>query len=54
MNQEYYVLDRDGEYQIIMILPGSNPLHGYGSWNLYSGPFMTWDDAEQSISQEEA
>ncbi len=59
----YYVLSRVGEtnasgpvsltlpqldFQIVHITSG-DPLYGYGSWDLFSGPFDTWDEAEVSI-----
>ena len=55
---EYFVLsrwnmgwrfgDRNIEYQIISVLKGNDPLYGYGTWDLFSGPFDTWDEAERT------
>lgn len=42
----YYILSRDDEYQIVVSSEGSDPLYGYGSWNLYTPqPFITYDEA---------
>ena len=49
---EYYVLIRNDEYQIISIVRDNDPLYGYGTWDLFSGPFNTWDDAEMSVSDD--
>ena len=46
---EYYVIKRDDEYQIISVTTGAYPLYGYGSWNQYAGPFASWKEAEDSI-----
>ena len=46
---QYYILYRQAketEYQIVAVVHGVNPLHGYGSWSLYRGPFNTWGEAE--------
>jgi predicted DNA-binding protein len=42
----YYILVRDGQIDIISVTPGMDPLHGRGSWNLWGGPFETWEAAE--------
>ena len=42
-DMEYYLLERDNEYQIITCMTGSDPLYGYGSWSLAAGPFDTWE-----------
>ena len=42
---EYYVLIRDDDTTIRSIVKGLDPLYGYGSWDLFAGPFPTWDDA---------
>ena len=52
MNGEWYVLKRDSEY-IIVLCTGGDPLYGYGSWDLFSGPFDSWEDAEISAPVEE-
>ena len=45
MNNEYYLLQRNNEYQVISVTPGNDPLYGNGSCNLADGPFPTWEDA---------
>ena len=44
---KYWVLVRDDEYQVIAVFPGHNPLYGYGSWDIFSGPFDTALEAEE-------
>ena len=44
---KYWVLVRNDEYQVIAVFPGHNPLYGYGSWNIDSGPFDTILEAEE-------
>jgi hypothetical protein len=47
---EYHVLIKGvDDYQIISIVKGNDPLYGYGTWDHFSGPFHTWDEAEMSI-----
>ena len=51
---KYFVLSRWEldviEYQIVScLMDGNTPLHGYGSWDEYSGPFDTLEQAELSI-----
>lgn len=49
MEYEYYVLVRDMEYRIIATIPGNDPLYGNGSWNLFSGPYNSYDEAYNTI-----
>ena len=44
----YYILQRNEEYQIVSVVKGNDPLYGYGSWNLHSGPFDTWEEADEA------
>ena len=44
---DYFVLCRNDEYQIVSCEEGQNPLYGHGSWDLFSGPFDSWDAAEE-------
>ena len=46
---EYYVLARDDDFIVNSVVVGNDPLYGYGSWDLFSGPFITIDDAYSSI-----
>jgi len=46
---EHYVLVRNKEFMIVFVLLGNDPLYSNGSWNLWSGPFDTWQQAEDSI-----
>lgn len=47
---EYYILEKDGELQVVSVTEGSDPLYGYGSWNLYSPkPFSSWSEAFASL-----
>ena len=48
---EYYVLERDDKYQIVSITKGNNPLYGYGSCDLFSGPFNTFQEAADSVTE---
>ena len=52
MNNEWHVLIRDEEYQIVSTTPGNDPLYGNGSWDHFSGPFATWEEAEDSVPAE--
>jgi len=45
---KYWVLVRNNEYQVIAVFPGQNPLYGYGSWDIFSGPFSTSQEAEEN------
>ena len=51
MNGEWYVLSRGIEYQIVLCT-GGDPLYGYGSWDLFSGPFDSREEAENSVPEE--
>ena len=44
---KYFVLIRNDEY--LIVCSNDNPLYGYGSWNLFSGPFDTLEEAGLSI-----
>ena len=46
---EFYVLQRDDEEMIVSVSFGGDPLYGNGSWSLKSGPFLTWQEANQEI-----
>ena len=48
---EYYVLTRDDDTTIRSIVKGLDPLYGYGSWDLLSGPYPTWDEASESVEE---
>ena len=37
----HYLLERDGETQIVAICEGNDPLYGRGSWNLQAGPYTS-------------
>jgi hypothetical protein len=47
MKLDYYVIERNGQFDVIGVTPGSDPLYGRGSWNLYAGPFATYEQAER-------
>ena len=43
----YYLLKRgDTEFQIILDNYDGDPVYGMGSWDMYAGPFTTWQKAE--------
>ena len=44
---KYFVLIRNDEY--LIVCSNDNPLYGYGSWNLFSGPFDTLEEAGLSL-----
>ena len=49
----YYILKRDNDYQIIRNTSDiSDPLYGYGSWDLFGGPYETWDEAQDAWAEE--
>jgi hypothetical protein len=41
----WYILERDGDYKVAYC-NNYNPLYGRGSWNLVSGPFASYEEAE--------
>ena len=44
---KYYILERDGEYQVVSCANGGDPLYGYGSWSLAASKgFETMAGAE--------
>ena len=54
---DYYILVRDNtiggaDYMIVNVPKGNDPLYGYGSWDLFAGPFNSWDDADHIIPEE--
>ncbi len=54
---KYYVINRwdvllQMDFLIVSVTPGNNPLYGHGSWDLFSGPFDTLDEAKESIPEE--
>ena len=49
INIEFHVLMRDNDTQIVCVIVGCDPLHGYGSWNYDSGPYQTYREAEAAI-----
>ena len=50
---DFYVLRRDWEFQVVSVTKGNDPLHGYGSWNIYTGPFNTWHDAAFTVPMDD-
>ena len=53
---KYYVLSRwdtpgEMEYQIVSAQE-QNPLYGHGSWDLFAGPFTSWENAEAAVPKE--
>jgi hypothetical protein len=52
LKREYHVLVRNEEYQIVTGYEGFSPLYGNGSWDHFSGPFGTWEEAEASVPEE--
>lgn len=48
----WYILKRDKEYMIVCTSSGCDPLYRYNSWNLHSGPFSTYEKAENEIPKE--
>jgi hypothetical protein len=49
MDADYYLLERNGEFMVVTVPPGFDPLYGYGSWNLAAGPFATVEQAENCM-----
>jgi len=48
----YYVLKRNDQYQIIFVSSAvGDPLYGQGSWDMFIGPFGTWDEAEEAWAE---
>jgi hypothetical protein len=53
MEWEWYVLKRQEDqivYQVVSVLADSNPLYGYGSWDIYSGPYASLAEAEAAMN----
>ena len=57
---KYYVINRwDVPSQMVFKIISTcfhweiHPRFGHGSWNLFSGPFDTLDEAKESIPQED-
>lgn len=54
---KYYVLNRlvdtfQVDFLIVSVTDGNDPLYGHGSWDLFSGPFDTWEESESSMPEE--
>ena len=47
----WYLIVRNDDIQIICVMPGSDPLYGYGSWNLADGPFASFEDAQSELNE---
>ena len=50
---DFYLFRRNDEFQIVCVAKGNDPMHGYGSWNKYSGPFETWEIVNEAFKIEE-
>ena len=52
---KYYILERaslfDSEYTIVSCLGDNDPLYGNGSWDYFSGPFETIEEAEKELDK---
>lgn len=46
----WYVIERDGERQVVYVLGDSDPLNGRSSWNLRAGPFESVEEANRWVS----
>jgi hypothetical protein len=54
---QYYLLTRERlqcgatvtDTQIVSCVEGANPLHGYGSYDIHSGPFASREEAEKAL-----
>jgi hypothetical protein len=46
---DWYLIKRDESYQVVSVLPGSDPLYGNGSWNLVAGPFSSEKEAQDKF-----
>ena len=46
---DHYVLERDGDFTIVTVLSGNDPLYGMGSWNYFSGPYKNHWEAEAKL-----
>ena len=49
---EYYVLTRNDDYLVNSVVLGTDPLYGYGSWNLFAGPFDSIEEAYISTAKD--
>lgn len=45
----WYILRRDADYQLIYVVGDNDPLYGYGSWDLYDGPFAEFEEADRVL-----
>ena len=49
---EYHVLIRNDDYMVVSCVEDTgDPLRGYGSWDRFSGPWATADEAYESLAE---
>ena len=41
---EFYVMTRNEDVRIVAAVKDTDSLYGMGSWDLFAGPFKSWDD----------
>jgi hypothetical protein len=43
---DWYILERDGEFKVVGVLEGNDPLYGEGSWYTDGIPHKSREEAE--------
>jgi len=49
---DFYVIQRDGKYQVAICTRGNQPSYAWG-WTVYAGPFSGMKEAEDSKREAE-
>jgi len=49
---QWWILARDQELMIVSCPSDNDPLHGYGSWGIWAGPFASYEEANAAGAEE--